>query len=105
MVLARVDNQRERQLAAQVGVPLLFEAFADRAYLPDGRLAPRSQPGAVHAEAQQIITQGVAIAQGQPFADSTGQPVQLQADSLCVHGDNPHALSVLRRLRAALDSA
>ncbi len=105
MVLARADNARERELARRVGVPLLFEAFADRAYLADGRLAPRSQSGAVHAEAQQIIDQGVAIAQGQPFADSSGQLLQFQADSLCVHGDNPHALAVLRRLRAALDSA
>lgn len=105
MVLARADNAREQRLAEQAGVPLLFEAFADRAYLADGRLAPRSQAGAVHADEQQIIAQGVAIAQGQLIADCSGQPLQLHADSLCVHGDNPHALSVLRRLRAALDSA
>ena len=103
MVLARVDNTREQQLAAELGVPLLFEAFADRAYQPDGRLLPRSQPSAVHAEAEQTIAQGLAIACGKPFADCNGQPLQLHADSLCVHGDNPQALAVLRRLRALLD--
>ncbi len=41
MVLALADNGRELQLADEADVPLMFEAFADRAYLPDGRLAPR----------------------------------------------------------------
>ena len=103
MLLARTDNSSVQRLADVVGVPLLFEAFADRAYLPDGRLVPRGQPDAVHAGAERTISQGVAIARGQAFADSSGQPLQLQADSLCVHGDNPHALAALRRLRAALD--
>ena len=103
MVLARVDNTRERQLADAAGVPLLFEAFADRTYLPDGCLVPRSQPSAVHADAEQIIAQGLAIARSEPFADCNGKSLQLSADSLCVHGDNPQALAVLRRLRALLD--
>jgi UPF0271 protein len=103
MVLARVDNTRERRLADQAGVPLLFEAFADRAYQSDGRLLPRSHSSAVHAEAEQTIAQGLAIACGKSFSDCNGQPLQLSADSLCVHGDNPQALAVLRRLRALLD--
>ena len=103
MVQARGDNRREQHLAKAAGVPLLFEAFADRAYLPDGCLVPRSQPNAVHDEAQQTIAQGLAIARGEPFADCNGDNLQLRADSLCVHGDNPQALAVLRRLRALLD--
>ena len=70
MVLARVDNAREQRLADAVGVPVLFEAFADRAYLPDGRLVPRSQASAVHAEAEQTIVQGLAIARGEPLGSS-----------------------------------
>lgn len=104
MVLARADNRRERELAEAVGVPLLFEAFADRAYLADGRLAPRKLPGALHEEASRILSQAMAIATGQAFPGIDGQALCLRADSLCVHGDNPHALAVLRRLRAQLDS-
>ena len=103
MVLALADNRRELQLAAAADVPLLFEAFADRAYLADGQLAPRRLSGAVHHDPQQILQQALAIAQGQPFADIDGKPLQLRADSLCVHGDNAESLAVLRRLRAALD--
>lgn len=104
MVLALADNSRERQLAQAAGVPLIFEAFADRAYLADGQLAPRRLSGAVHHDPQRILQQALAIAQGEPFADIDGQPLQLRADSLCVHGDNADALAVLRRLRARLDA-
>ncbi|XQE66503.1 5-oxoprolinase subunit PxpA [Pseudomonas sp. P3C3] len=104
MVLAQADNDRERRLAKAVGVPLLFEAFADRAYLADGQLAPRRLDGAVHHEPQRILDQALAIAAGEPFADLDGKPLRLRADSLCVHGDNAESLAVLRRLRAQLDA-
>ncbi|MDC7826929.1 LamB/YcsF family protein [Pseudomonas sp. BLCC-B13] len=104
MVLALADNGRERRLAEAAGVPLLFEAFADRAYLADGQLVPRRLAGAVHHEPQRILDQALAIAADEPFADLDGKPLRLQADSLCVHGDNAESLAVLRRLRAQLDA-
>ncbi len=104
MTLALSDNSRELRLADEADVPLLFEAFADRAYLADGQLAPRRLSGAVHREPQRILEQGLAIAQGEAFADIDGKPLQLRADSLCVHGDNAESLAVLRRLRAMLDA-
>jgi len=105
MVQALADNTRERRLAEEYAVPLLFEAFADRAYLADGRLAPRRLPGALRTDVGVILEQALAIARGEAFADIDGKPLRLVADSLCVHGDNPEALAVLRRLRAALDGA
>ncbi|MCP8463803.1 LamB/YcsF family protein [Pseudomonas sp. ZM23] len=105
MVLALADNGRELQLADAADVPLIFEAFADRAYLPDGQLAPRRLPNAVHQEPQRILDQALAIARGEAFADIDGNPLRLRADSLCVHGDNPESLAVLRRLRGLLDQA
>lgn len=109
MLLARGGQQsdgnaRERRLAEAAGVPLLREAFADRAYLADGSLAPRRLPGAVHQQAERILEQALAIARGEPFAALDGSPLRLEADSLCVHGDNAESLAVLRRLRAQLDS-
>jgi len=105
MVLALADNRREATLAEAAGVPLLFEAFADRAYQSDGQLVPRRLDHAVHQEPQRILDQALAIARGEPFADRDGKPLRLCADSLCVHGDNPESLAILRRLRALLDAA
>lgn len=105
MVLAKTDNTREQQLAEKVGVPLLREAFADRAYMPDGQLAPRREAGAVHHDPERILSQAIAISRGDAFPGFDGQPMCLTADSLCVHGDNAESLAVLRRLRAALDAA
>ena len=104
MVLALADNDRELRLADEADVPLMFEAFADRAYLSDGQLAPRRLSGAVHQDPERILDQALAIARGEPFADIDGKPLRLRADSLCVHGDNPESLAVLRRLRARLDA-
>ncbi|ERI49693.1 5-oxoprolinase subunit PxpA [Pseudomonas sp. AOB-7] len=104
MVLALADNQRELCLADEADVPLMFEAFADRAYLADGQLAPRRLSGAVHQDPERILAQALAIARGQAFPDLDGKPLRLRADSLCVHGDNPESLAVLRRLRAQLDA-
>jgi UPF0271 protein len=105
MVLAKTDNTREQCFAEEAGVPLLREAFADRAYLPDGQLAPRREAGAVHHDPERILSQAIAIARGDSFPGLDGQPMRLTADSLCVHGDNAESLAVLRRLRAALDAS
>ena len=102
MVLALADNGRELELADEADVSLLFEAFADRACRTVGWR--RGGGGAVHHDPQRIIEQGLAIARGEAFPDYDGNPLRLTADSLCVHGDNPQSLAVLRRLRAALDS-
>ncbi len=58
----------------------------------------------MHHDPERIIAQAVAIARGEAFVDIDGKPLQLVADSLCVHGDNPGSLAVLRRLRAHLDA-
>ncbi|TWI54809.1 UPF0271 protein [Pseudomonas duriflava] len=105
MLLAKADNTREQRLAEAAGVPLLREAFADRAYLPDGQLAPRREAGAVHHDPERILAQAIAISRREPFPGFDGKPLRLIADSLCVHGDNAESLAVLRRLRAALDAA
>ncbi|MBK9260837.1 MAG: LamB/YcsF family protein [Polyangiaceae bacterium] len=69
------------------------EAFADRAYLPDGSLVPRSQPGAL------ITDPGLAAAQAVRLA------LLGEFDTLCVHGDTPGAVEIARAVRQALKDA
>ncbi|HEX6548296.1 MAG TPA: 5-oxoprolinase subunit PxpA [Candidatus Dormibacteraeota bacterium] len=98
--LARVAAEFETGLVGQpgfeilaacerAGIPGYRDGYADRAYLPDGRLAPRSQPGSV-LPPEQAAEQAIRLARGGGF------------DSICLHGDSPGAPHVARTIREAL---
>lgn len=91
--------------AAASGLPTVTEAFADRAYLPDGRLAPRGTPGAVIHDPDSVVDRSVAMATTGDVTSVEGQPVRVGARSLCVHGDTPGAVALAGRIRAALVDA
>ena len=84
--------------AQSEGLTVIQETFADRAYTATGALVPRSQAGAVHHDPEVAATQALAFATGQPITSIDGTPVQVQADSICVHGDNPAALDLVRQI-------
>lgn len=88
--------------ASGAGLRVIAEAFADRAYQPDGSLVPRSQPGACLENDTDAIVQALALATGEPFKSIDGQLIQIHADSLCLHGDGAHALQLTTAVRAAL---
>ena len=91
--------------AEQAGLRVVREAFADRAYTPDGALVPRRLPGAVLHDADEIARRCVAMATGQPVADVDGGALHLSPESVCVHGDTPGAVEIARRVRAELEHA
>ncbi|QUJ68463.1 5-oxoprolinase subunit PxpA [Photobacterium sp. GJ3] len=101
MVLAKADNSAIQAAAARYQVPLLFEAFADRAYDEQGNLVARNQPGAVHHDPVQIQQQALALATGS-VTTINGQSLSLQADTLCVHGDNPESIATIAEIRKAM---
>lgn len=103
MLMSVRDNSAAEALAAEAGVRLWFETFADRAYDGAGFLVARSQPGAVHHDSAQVIAQALALASGKPLTASDGSALVLRADSLCVHGDNASSVAAVRRIREALD--
>ena len=91
--------------AEQAGMRVVREAFADRAYTPEGALVPRRLPGAVLHDADEIARRCVAMATGQPVADVDGGALHLSPESICVHGDTPGAVDIARRVRAELEHA
>lgn len=97
MILARVDNTQYQQWAEAVGVPLLFEAFADRAYDDQGLLVARSEPNAVYHDPAQIRQQVAHLAKGQVITVS-GHVLPLQVDTVCVHGDNEESIAMVKTL-------
>lgn len=91
--------------AEQRGVRFFREAFADRAYTPDGRLAPRRTPGAVLTDPAEVADRalGMVLTRAVPAAD--GGVLPLPFDSLCLHGDTPGAAAVARAVRTRLEDA
>jgi 5-oxoprolinase (ATP-hydrolysing) subunit A len=88
----------------RVGLTVVQEAFADRAYRSDGTLVPRSESGALLQTEQQVLRQLCEILNG-CVTCINGQQVALHADSLCIHTDTPHAVEFVHLLRAKIKSA
>ncbi|WP_152207840.1 5-oxoprolinase subunit PxpA [Marinobacter changyiensis] len=104
MTLATRDTTPIRQLADEQGIALWFEAFADRAYDAEGHLVSRSKAGAVHHAPETILEQAKRIATGQPLTASDGSDLVLDADTLCVHGDNEESIAAVRAIREMLNA-
>jgi len=79
--------------AEAAGLRSAREAFADRAYRPDGTLVPRTEPGAVIHDPEQVLSRVVGLAQ------------RPDVDTICVHGDTPGAAALASQIRAALEAA
>jgi len=93
------------RLAREAGLSVMHEAFADRAYTPEGTLVSRRLPGAVLDDAQEIARRCVAMATGATVKDVEGGDLRLSPDSICVHGDTPGAVEIARFVRDALARA
>ena len=93
------------QVAAQRSVPVVGEAFADRGYLASGALVPRGSAGALLDEPAEIAARAVRMVVDGEVVTPDGETLALSARSLCVHGDGPHAVPIVRAVRGALESA
>jgi 5-oxoprolinase (ATP-hydrolysing) subunit A len=92
-------------LAAQRELVTVPEAFADRAYTADGRLVPRSVPGAVIHDVDKVIKRCLSMVLTGKVRTIDGKTLRIQPRSLCVHGDTPGAVEIARELRDALLAA
>jgi 5-oxoprolinase (ATP-hydrolysing) subunit A len=91
--------------AEEAGLSTVPEAFADRAYTPEGRLVPRREQGAVLHDVEEIVARCVRMATSREVVAADGSVVRTEAASLCVHGDTDGAVQVARAVRAALEEA
>lgn len=101
MLLATAQAAKHKALAQDMKLDLMFEAFADRRYRADGSLTPRSQTGSV-LDHQAALEQVQLLVQSGVVISEDGTEVAIQADSLCVHGDNPAALALVQSIRQGL---
>lgn len=104
-VLAGPGGAAMRQAAERAGLTVKNEAFPDRNYLPDGRLSPRSHPESLVLDPEVVRERAVRIATTGTLVALGGEEVSLQADTLCLHGDNAEAVDLARAVSSGLQNA
>ena len=105
LVLFGLPGSALLQAGLDAGLPVAAEAFADRAYQPDGTLAPRSQPGSVIHDVDTVVTRAVAMVTESSVVATDGSRITFEADTLCVHGDTPGAVALAAAIRRGLEDA
>ena len=98
MLQATPEASLHRQEAADAGISLWFEAFADRCYADDGKLLSRKYEGAVHSR-EKMLAQVAQLCEQGTVTTAGGKVIDLQADTLCVHGDNMEGVRAIEAIR------
>jgi len=91
--------------AAGAGLATVREAFADRGYTAAGTLVPRSEPGALLDDPEEVAARVLRLVREGRVTSTDGAEVELEADSVCVHGDSPGAVAMALAVRNALSGA
>ena len=91
-------------IAESIGLRVASEVFGDRNYMPDGTLSPRNKPGAMIEDVQISIKQVLQMVKTGTLTANDGSIVKVQADTLCIHGDQPGAVTFAKAIREALQA-
>jgi len=100
-----ISGTQSEQAARAAGMPVYSEIFADRGYLSTGQLVPRGQDGAMIHDAAQAAERLLGYLQTGLMPVIDGDPIKLDAQSICVHGDSEHAVGMAREIHARLSAA
>jgi 5-oxoprolinase (ATP-hydrolysing) subunit A len=104
LMIYGLSGSRSISEAEAAGLSAASEVFADRTYQADGSLTPRSMPNALIDDPEEAIRRAVSmVVDGRAFTPD-GEAVEIAADTICIHGDGPHALEFARAIRAAFDA-
>lgn len=93
------------RLAPECGLQPTAEGFADRGYLADGTLAPRSAPGAVLTDPELVAEQALSLATNAQVRCIDGTTIDMRVESICLHGDTPGAVRLAGAVRSALETS
>lgn len=104
MAVLALDNSEQVRAAKAVGMPLIREAYADRAYTAEGLLVPRSHEGAVVHDSEAVIERCLRLARTGEIVALDGTVFKSSARSICLHGDTPGAVELARDVRNALEA-
>jgi UPF0271 protein len=105
VALASSNRDALAEIGKRYGIRFAFEVFPDRAYINDGSLAPRREKGAVIHDHELVAQRALKMALEGRVIATDGSEIDLKADTLCVHGDNPAAVQMVKKIRENLKAA
>lgn len=97
-----LPGSRLLEATVKAGLEAVTEAFADRAYTEEGTLVPRGLDGAVVTDPEAVMERSLSLARHRAVTAHSGVLVEVEARSLCLHGDTPGAVELARRVRRHL---
>ncbi len=104
VALAGAKGELMTRIGQEVGLKVVYEAFPDRAYSPEGTLVSRRQPGAVIKDPQAVAERALQMVKENAVIAVDGTTIPLEAQTLCVHGDNPKAVDLVKGIRDMLEA-
>jgi UPF0271 protein len=104
VTLAGPKGESTSSIYREMGLTVAREAFPDRAYNADGTLVPRGSSGAVVEDPDEVVGRVHSLARDNAVLAATGETVPLQAQTVCVHGDTPTAVELVRGIGQKLNS-
>jgi 5-oxoprolinase (ATP-hydrolysing) subunit A len=87
--------------AEKIGLKTCNEVFADRTYMDDGSLMPRSQPGAVIEDIVKAVQQAIQLINDGTITTTSGKKIKLKAETICLHGDGKYAVDFAKAINEA----
>lgn len=102
LVLFGLSGSHSIKEAQRLGLKTKSEVFADRTYLDDGNLTPRSQPNALITDARQAVAQALQMIHKKTVTTVSGKTIPVVAETICIHGDGPHAVEFAKAINEAL---
>ncbi len=93
-----------KDIASEMGLNVIYEAFPDRAYTSSGALVSRREAGAVLHDPQVVAARALKMARDGLVTASDGTEIAINPQTLCVHGDNPQAMELARTIREILNA-
>ena len=103
-VLAGSNRKDLEDIGTKNGIRIAFEFFGDRAYNTDGSLVSRKEPGAVIHDHEAVAEKVLKMVKEGRVVCKDGTEIDMAADTICVHGDNPAALALVKNIRESLEA-
>ena len=104
VALAGAKGELMTRIGEKVGLKVVYEAFPDRAYSPEGTLVSRRLPGAVIKDPQEVSRRALKMAKDGEVVTVDGTSIPLDVQTLCVHGDTPTAVDLVKHIRETLEA-